>query len=83
MPEPIRLDEWLAELSKDRAAVVEGPEGFTVQEVAEKLGIGHRAAGYRVRDWALAGLVEFVGRRRETSLTGNPVLVPVYLPTSR
>jgi hypothetical protein len=55
-----------------------GPAGFTADELAQRLGICHRAAMYKLKDLGMAGRVEFCGKRRVRNMAGGINQVPVY-----
>lgn len=72
--EPIRADEWLAELSRLSAI---NDEGMTTAELVEETGRSEK----QVRDWlrqaAAKGWVK-VGRRTVPGIDGRLTPVPVY-----
>jgi DNA-binding IclR family transcriptional regulator len=76
--ESISLDEVLSELSRLNNAADEGPAGFTVRELAERLGMTTNTAQSRMRDLVYAGKVEFVGKRADISISGVRCRIPVY-----
>lgn len=79
MTDAPRLDEWLNEL--ERLSVPKndnGPEGFTGDELADSMGVGHRAAMYRIREWCRNDLIEYAGRRRVVNNVGSISCIPVY-----
>jgi hypothetical protein len=81
MTELVRVDEWLAELErleKEQRETPNGPEGFTGEELAVRMGCCHRAVMYRVKEWCRSGLVEYAGRRRTVNITGGISCIPVY-----
>lgn len=78
MTDAIRMDEWLAELQ--RVTHDEGPEGFTTDELAACMDVGHRAAMYHIREWVRERRVAFVGLRKITNTVGRISRVPVYRP---
>lgn len=78
MPEPIRLDEVLAELSRLEHEFPDGPAGFTVRELADKLGMVVNTTQERLRRMVAAGQVEFVGKRKELNVAGGGCQIPVY-----
>ena len=81
MIEPIRASDVFAELERLEAAqheVSNGPAGFTGDELAIHLGVGHRAAMYKVKDWCRDGLIEYAGRRRVVNVIGSISCIPVY-----
>jgi predicted transcriptional regulator len=79
-----RVDEWLAELERFSVPNVDnGPEGFTGDEIADYLEVGHRAAIYRIREWCRHGLVEYAGRRRVVNNVGSISCIPVYRRTNK
>jgi DNA-binding IclR family transcriptional regulator len=78
MPEPIRLDEVLAELARLERDLPDGPAGFTVRELADKLGMVVNTTQERLRRMIAAGQVEFVGKRRGLNISGGGCQVPVY-----
>jgi hypothetical protein len=74
-----RVDEWMSELEKlSIPAADNGPEGFTGDELSAHMGVGHRAAMYRIKEWCRGGLVEYAGRRRVVNNVGNISCIPVY-----
>lgn len=75
--------EVFAELEALLATSKDGPDGFTISDLAAHLGLCHRGAAYKVREWADAGLVQFVGKRRVTNITGGVSVIPVYRPYPR
>jgi hypothetical protein len=79
MTDAPRVDEWLAELEKlSGPKDGNGPEGFTGDELADGMGVGHRAAMYRVKEWCREGLIEYAGRRRVVNVVGSVSCIPVY-----
>ena len=80
MSEPLKYAEVFAELEAMMAASQDGPEGFTVSDLAAHLGLGHRGAGHKVTEWATAGLIECVGKRRVTNAAKRASVIPVYRP---
>lgn len=84
MPEPIRLDEVLAELERlHRAGAGGGPDGFTSTELAEALRVCPTAALNRIRALVKAGLVAMAGWREGVGVSGRRCRSPVYRLTSR
>lgn len=73
--EPIRLDEWLAELSRVQ---LHATAGFTTLDVSKAYGIDRRSATQRVRMWIDKGLVKHVGFRDGVSIDGKRNRQPVY-----
>jgi hypothetical protein len=78
VPDPIALDEVLAELSRLERAADDGPAGFTTQELAERLGLCANAAQSRVSALVRSGRVAFVGQRCGTNIAGRRCRIPVY-----
>lgn len=78
MSSGISLDEQLAELARLEREGQDGPEGFTMSDVAARYGCSHRGASYRVSEWVRMGLVEYAGKRRVVNICGGASLVPVY-----
>ena len=78
MPDPIRIDEVLAELSRLERVVPEGPAGFTSRELASALGMHNNAAITRLTELVRSGRVEFVGQRSEMNIAGRRCRIPVY-----
>jgi predicted transcriptional regulator len=78
----IRLDEWLAELERASASSATGPDGYTAEEIAERMGIGHRAVMYHVKEWVRERRMEFVGLRKVVNVTGRISRIPVYRPVA-
>jgi CRP-like cAMP-binding protein len=77
-----RVDEWLAELERLELDKLPGnsggPDGFTGDELADKLGVCHRAALYKIKEWHRNGLVEYAGRRKVVNVVGSVSCIPVY-----
>lgn len=73
--EPLRVDEWLAELQKLEA---EHAEGFARVDLETALGIGEGAASERIRRWFKAGRIEHSGWRQGRGSDGRMTRVPVY-----
>ena len=79
MTDAPRVDEWLAELERLSAPKDDvGPEGFTGDELADSMRVGHRAAMYRIKEWFRDGLIEYAGRRRIVNVVGSISCIPVY-----
>jgi hypothetical protein len=79
MTDAPRVDEWLAELERLSAPKDNnGPDGFTGEELADGMGVGHRAAMYRVKEWCRDGLIEYAGRRKVVNNVGSISCIPVY-----
>jgi hypothetical protein len=77
--EPIRASDVFAELERLSVSNQDGgPEGFTGDELAAHLGVGHRAAMYRVKQWHRDGLIEYAGRRKVVNNVGSVSCIPVY-----
>ena len=77
MSEPIRVDEWLAELARLSSR---NDLGMTLYELAEAAGVSDRTMGKRLREAHKKGWVT-VGRRQVVRLDGKPMPVPVYTVT--
>lgn len=75
MGDPIRLDEVLAELAR---LDEESPEGFTRQEMQDRLRLSERVASARLRAWVKVGVVEYAGVRWGESVDRKRVRIPVY-----
>ena len=68
-------EDWLAELLAAQSAEV---DGFTMDELADRLGRSKRTCEDLMRRWARAGRVELAGRRKGTALNGVTCWTPVY-----
>ena len=79
-PKPIRVDEWLAELSRLQP---KGADGFTRRDVERVLGLGEHASGVRLRAWVAQGHIEFAGTRPSATIDGRPCKLPVSRLTER
>jgi hypothetical protein len=60
-----------------------GPEGFTGDELSVHMGVGHRAALYKIKEWCRIGLVEYAGRRMVVNNVGSISCIPVYRRTNK
>jgi hypothetical protein len=78
MADSITLDEVLAELSRLKNDPDSGPEGFTMAEMAGKLGLKVNSCQGRLKDLVVSGKVEMVGKRAGVNIAGGKCLVPVY-----
>ena len=77
--EPIRASDVFAELQRLSAPKDgDGPEGFTGDELAHRMGVCHRTVMYRVKEWCQKGLIQYAGRRRTVNIIGAISQVPVY-----
>ena len=78
----ITMDEWLAELK----AASSGPEDViaakSTLEVAEILGLSGSGANRVIRREVMNGRLRLVGRRKEMTIDGRMVPIPVYGPVS-
>lgn len=72
--EPIRVDEWLAELARLGAR---NDEGLTTNEIAEALGCHDRQARRYIRKAMAQGWVRR-GQRTVEGIDGRQMPVPVY-----
>ena len=77
MGEPIRVDEWLAELARLTA---KSDDGLTSEELSEAWGLSDRTTMKRLRLAHKKGWVK-VGRRTIARMDGKPMPVPVYTVT--
>lgn len=73
--EPIRVEEWLAELEKLSAAQA---DGFTTNEFLEASGKSRRWALDSIGRGIKAGVLEYAGKRTVSRIDGSPTKVPVY-----
>jgi hypothetical protein len=78
VPEPIFVDAALAELSRAERASATGPDGFSAEELGRKLGITHRAAADKIRNWVYEERLEFAGFRKSANVVGRFSTIPVY-----
>jgi hypothetical protein len=79
-----RVDEWLADLERfSKPTADNGPEGFTGDELSVHMGVGHRAALYKIKEWCRIGLVEYAGRRMVVNNVGSISCIPVYRRTNK
>jgi DNA-binding IclR family transcriptional regulator len=74
----IRVDELEAELARLQQLPCDGPQGFTVQELAKAWGITLSGVRLRLRGLAERGLLQCAGRRRAVRIDGSATQVPVY-----
>lgn len=75
MSATISREDWLAELLAAQSAEV---DGFTMDELADRLGRSKRTCEDLMRRWARAGRVELAGRRKGLALNGVTCWTPVY-----
>jgi hypothetical protein len=80
-PQPIRAEEWLAELLRIQSS--SNAEGFARTDVERILNLHENAAGVRLRQWCKSGIVEFAGRRLSSTIDGRPRYYPVYRITRK
>lgn len=80
MADPIRVDEWMAELQRleDRK-----PDGFTSAELAQAMGCSIKTALLRLNRLAAAGSVVHAGERTSRTVSGRRCLTPVYRRTDK
>ena len=71
----IRMDEWLAELSRLSEASV---DGLSMEEIAAGMGCSTKTASQRVRALMRAGRARLSGHRRSVSVSGRSCVTPVY-----
>lgn len=76
---PIRMDEWLSELTRLSAESTDAG-GFTTTEIADRLGRCHLWVRRAIRRALDAGAWEMAGRKRGTAIDGRPTYSPVYRP---
>ena len=77
----IKVDEWMAELRRLEVESRQGnyqPGGFSVLDVQRALGFEDRTIRRKMRDWYLAGLIEFAGKRECIAMDGRRAWTPVY-----
>ena len=75
MVDPIRVDEWLAEVNR---LTRNNADGFSVRDVAEATGHTHEWARNRIKEAMSAGLVVYSGRRSGIRMDGASSKIPVY-----
>ena len=75
MGEPIRVDEWWAELVRLTA---KSDEGMTTRELAKACGVSERTMGDRLRDAHEMGWVTH-GKRSIIRRNGRPGMTDVYI----
>jgi predicted transcriptional regulator len=77
-PPGIPLEAWLKEL-QTLTANSSNDDGFSAQEIADKLGMTVQTVRIKLRPLAKQGKIK-VGRRADTRIDGRPCEVPVYRP---
>jgi DNA-binding Lrp family transcriptional regulator len=68
--------DWLTAMRE--AGLNENPEGYSMREIADNLGISRERARVAVQTLVEAGKAKFVGRRPYTRIDGVRGVVPVY-----
>lgn len=84
MPESITREEWLAELEAlANHGPAQGPNGFTRQQLQDHFKWGVDKAQKQIRQWVIAGLVEYAGPREAKNVVGVRMLEHVFRPVSK
>lgn len=83
-PEPIRTDEWLAELARleresQSAAISGGVAGFTTDEYAKHKKIAKSEASKRIAAWIDEGILRCSGRAIRRGRAGQITRPPAYV----
>jgi hypothetical protein len=76
VPEQVRMDEVLDELSRIEAAG--DVAGFTKRDIMQATGYTERSASCKLREWAVRGMVKHVGYRTAQRIDGVTCRIPVY-----
>jgi predicted transcriptional regulator of viral defense system len=71
----IRTDEWMQEIERLSQRHI---EGFTMQEVADAIGISSRQTREKVGKAIRLGILAHVGFRDGKSIDGKRCRIPVY-----
>lgn len=78
MPGGFAPERWRAALNRALESAEDGPEGLTMREIAQMLGVTLHLAQLQVREAVSAGLLEFAGMRQGRSIIGRSKSTPVY-----
>jgi hypothetical protein len=75
----ITMDEWLAEIRRlELASIVQSPDGFTSDELADKLNICQNTASCKIKRWIKAGFVKYVGTKVTVNMIGRRSQSPAF-----